>query len=192
MTLLAFLIVWAGYSWTVPQPVDWKVEQPAEGAAVLHLLTGREPPSTGPRKPFQFAVADAGPFQHVVVEADVRPLARSLMLVYAYQDAAHFDYAHLSVDSAMKEPHHNGVFHVYGGERVRISDVAGPAAFRASKEWYHVRLEWDGADGLVQVQVDGQAVPALRAVDLSLKSGKVGVGSFDETADFRNVRIHGS
>src|SRR4051812_11500071 len=102
MTLLALLIVWAGYSWTVPQPSDWKVEQPKEGAAVLHLLAGREPPGSGPRRPFQFAVADAGPFRHVIVEADVRPLARSLILVYAYQDEAHFNYAHLSTDTAVK------------------------------------------------------------------------------------------
>jgi hypothetical protein len=114
------------------------------------------------------------------------------MLVYAYQDAAHFNYAHLSVDTAAKEAHHNGIFHVYGGERVRISDVAGPPAFRATKEWYHVILNWDGSTGLVEVKVDGEPIPALRAVDLSLKSGKIGVGSFDETAEFRNLHIQGS
>jgi hypothetical protein len=192
MKLLALLILWGGYTWTVPDAADWKIEQGSGGAAVLHLLTGKEPPSTGPRRPFQFAIAAAGPFRRVTVEADVRPLARSLILVYAYQDSAHFNYAHLSVDTASKESHHNGVFHVYGGERVRISDVAGPAAFSASKQWYHVVMQWDGASGLVEVNVNGVPVPALRAVDLSLKSGKVGLGSFDETGEFRNVRIQGS
>jgi hypothetical protein len=42
------------------------------------------------------------------------------------------------------------------------------------------------------VTVDGKAIPALHAVDLSLTSGKVGLGSFDETGDFKNVRISGS
>src|SRR3954468_8190988 len=118
MKLIILAILWASYSWTVPDPSDWSVEQPKDGAAILHLLTGREPPSTGPRRPFQFALADAGPFRRVTVEADVRPSGRSLMVLFAYQDAAHFDYAHLSTDTGVKEPHHNGVFHVYGGERV--------------------------------------------------------------------------
>jgi hypothetical protein len=39
------------------------------------------------------------------------------------------------------------------------------------------------------VTVDGQAVPALRAIDFSLGAGKVGIGSFDETGEFKNVKI---
>ena len=34
-----------------------------------------------------------------------------------------------------------------------------------------------------------ESVPALQAVDLSLGTGKVGVGSFDETGEFKNIRI---
>ena len=37
--------------------------------------------------------------------------------------------------------------------------------------------------------VDGQAVPALVATDVSLGAGKIGIGSFDETGEFRNVKI---
>jgi hypothetical protein len=117
------------------------------------------------------------------------PLGRSLLIVFAYNDAAHFDYAHLSVDAAQAQPVHNGIFHVYGGERVRISSERGPAAFAASGRWYHVRLSWDSSNGRVNVAVDGRTVPALEAVDLSLGPGTIGLGSFDETAAFKNVRI---
>ncbi len=84
---------------------------------------------------------------------------------------------------------HNGIFHVYGGERVRISAERGPAAFATSGRWYHVRLVHDSTAGTVEVTVDGRAAPALRAVDLSLGPGKVGVGSFDETGAFKNIKI---
>jgi hypothetical protein len=47
----------------------------------------------------------------------------------------------------------------------------------------------DATAGTVGVTVDGQAVPALTAVDLSLGPGKIGIGSFDETGEFKNVRI---
>lgn len=179
-----------GYRWTVPNPQDWAVAQSPNGA-VLRLLAGREPAATGPRRPFQFAIADTTPFRKLHVEVDVKALGHSVMIVFTYRDPAHFNYAHLSSDTANSEPHHNGIFHVYGGERVRISTDRGPAAFAADHAWHHAVLDWDGDSGAVTVAVDGTAIPALHAVDLSLNSGKVGLGSFDETAEFKDVRIAG-
>jgi len=112
-----------------------------------------------------------------------------MLIVFAYRDEAHFDYAHLSIDTGVKQPMHNGVFHVYGGERVRISADRGPAAFSATGRWHHVKFMHDATTGTAGVTVDGQAIPALTAVDLSLGPGKVGIGSFDETGEFKNVRI---
>ncbi len=112
-------------------------------------------------------------------------------MVYAWRDAAHFNYAHLSSDTAAKQPVHNGIFHVFGGDRVRISSVAGPAALPSAGEWYKVRLDYDAHTGEATVLVKGQKNPSLRAIDLSLGAGKVGIGSFFETAVFRNVKITG-
>lgn len=179
------------FNWTVPAAADWKVDRQS-GTPVLSLLTGKEPPAAGPRRPMQFAIAETPSFTEATVEADVKPLGRSIMIVFAYQDAAHFDYAHLSIDTAAKQPHHNGIFHVYGGERVRISSSAGRPAFRENDHWYRVVLHYNGATGTVDVQVDGEYVPALHAVDLSLASGRVGLGSFDETGEFKNVKISGT
>lgn len=178
-----------GYRWTVPNTADWKLEK-GKGSPVLHLLIGREPPP-GPRRPMQFALAETPMFHNVTIDADLKPLKRSLIIVFAYHDAAHFDYAHLSTDTATKEPNHNGIFHVYGGERVRISSEAGPPAFAAASRWYHIRLTFDGASGQVRVSVNGQRLSALEASDMSLSSGRVGIGSFDETGDFRAVHIAG-
>jgi hypothetical protein len=178
-----------GYHWTVPAASDWKIEE--QGAeSVLRLMAPRGP-LPGPRRPIQFALAETPQFQRVTIDLDARPLGRSLIVVFAYRDAAHFDYAHLSIDSATKEPVHNGVFHVYGGERVRISSKAGPPAFAAANRWYHIRLMHEGTSGAVQVKVDGRTIPALHSMDLSLSQGRVGIGSFDETGDFKNVKIQG-
>ena len=119
------------------------------------------------------------------------PLGKSVLIVFAWQDEAHFNYAHLSTDTGKQEPVHNGIFHVFGGERVRISNPEGPAAFSATKKWYHVKVSHDGTSGKVSVEVDGRPVPALQAVDMSLTGGRVGLGSFDEWAVFKNVKISG-
>jgi hypothetical protein len=176
-----------GRTWTVRVGSDWKADR-ADDVPVLRLVTNRGP-LPGPRRPIQFALADVPSYARVAVEADVMPLGRSLMIVFAYRDEAHFDYAHLSTDRAAAQPVHNGIFHVYGGERVRISSERGPASFQSTGRWYHVKLTHDASSGAVAVTVDGQAVPALEATDRSLGSGKVGFGSFDETGAFRNLKI---
>jgi len=176
---LAFL----GRTWTVPAAAEWKVEE-----GTLSLVASRGP-LPGPRRPIQFALTDVPNYGHLTVDADVMPLGRSLLIVLAYRDSSHFDYAHLSTDTAVEQPVHNGIFHVYGGERVRISAERGPAAFAVNGRWYHVTLTHDPAAGTIEVAVDGRPVPALHAVDLSLGPGNVGLGSFDETGAFKNLRI---
>ena len=173
--------------WTVPVASDWNADQ-EDGTPVLRLAHSRGP-LPGPRRPVQFALADTEKYRLMTLEADVKPLGSSVMLPFAYRDEAHFDYAHLSVDTGAKQPNHNGIFHVYGGERVRISSERGPAAFAERGRWYHVKLTHDAVTGAVAVTVDGQAVPALEVVDRSLGSGKAGFGSFDETGVFKNVKI---
>ena len=178
-----------GIKWSVPIGSDWKMEKESE-APVLRMLVAR--PQREPRRPTQFALADTPAFHRVTVEADVKRLAGSLIIVYAYRDPTHFNYAHLSVDEATKQPVHNGIFHVYGGERVRISREQGPASLPSQDEWYRVRLTHDASTGIVAVTVNGKPNPALEAVDLSLGAGKVGIGSFFETALFKNVKILGT
>lgn len=192
MLLLATLSALAvfGYHWTVPEASDWKIDH-EQGVPVLHLVRPRGP-LPGPRRPIQFAIAETPVFGAVTVSVEVRPLGHSLLIVFAYRDSAHFDYAHLSTDTASRQPVHNGVFHVFGGERVRISPQVGRPAFPEANRWYHVQLRFEGGTGRVQVDVDEHSVPALQAVDMSLTSGNVGIGSFDETADFKNLKIEGT
>jgi hypothetical protein len=180
--------------WQVPIAADWKVEN-VEGAPVLQLLVPR--PSTEPRRPTQFALAETPAFSKVTVEAEMkkepaslRNRHTSLMIAYAWQDANHFNYAHLSVDSSELQAVHNGIFHVDGGDRVRISPREGPGTLLEEK-WYKVRLEWDGKSGAVTVWVEGATSPSLHAVDPTYKTGRVGIGSFFDMGSFRAVKIHG-
>jgi hypothetical protein len=173
------------YHWTVQQASDWSVV-PGE----LRLLIPGMPPPGLPRRPQKFALAQTEPFRRVTLEAEVHRNQTSLIVIYAWQDEAHFDYAHLSADPATKVNVHNGMFHVFGGERVRISSLEGPPAL-PDQEWTPVKLVFDGESGHCHVEVRGSRNPSLDAYDLSLRHGRVGLGSFDETGSFRNVRISG-
>ncbi len=183
-----------GLQWLVPVAADWKLE-PLDGVPTLQLLVAR--PSTQPRRPTQYALAQTAAYQQLTLELDVKqePLqARnrrtSLILVYAWRDNDHFNYAHLSVDAARQQPVHNGIFHVYGGDRVRISSEEGPATL-AGESWHKVKLVYDGLKGRVDVYVNGRTSPSMQAVDLSLGAGKFGIGSFFDWGSFRNLRVSG-
>jgi len=183
-----------GWRWRVPMAADWEVE-PVAGVATLRLLVPR--PSTQPRRPTQFALAETPDYITVTVEAEVKKGPRalrgrrnSLIVVCAWQDAEHFNYAHLSDDNGRQSPQHNGIFHVFGGDRVCISSVEGPDTLTEEK-WYPVKLVYNGRSGKVQVWVDGRTSPSQVACDMSLGAGKAGLGSFFDTGEFQHVRIHG-
>ena len=113
-----------------------------------------------------------------------------MIVLYAWADEGHYNYVHLSSDSAEKQIVHNGVFHVYGGDRVRISKAVGPGTL-PTEQWIKVKIVHDGRTGRVYADVDGKRNASLDAVDVSLTEGRVGLGSFFETGAFRNVRIMG-
>jgi hypothetical protein len=174
-----------GHQWTVQQASDWAIEN-----GVLRLRVSAEPPPGQPRRPTKFALLDSKPYRKVTVAGEVKRNGRSLIVMYAWQDDAHYNYAHMSSDEAVKQNVHNGIFHVFGGERVRISPLDGPASF-PTQDWVPVKLVFDGDSGRCYVEVNGKRNPSLEAVDMSLRWGRVGIGSFDETGDFRNIRITG-
>lgn len=174
-----------GQTWTVEQASDWVVEN-----GMLRLLVKGEPPSGQPRRPTKIAVLDSKPWRKVTVDAEVKRNGRSVIIVYAWQDPSHYNYAHISSDAAAKQNVHNGIFHVFGGERARISPLDGPPSLDTI-DWTPVKLVWDGETGKCYVEVNGKRNPSLDAVDLSLRWGRVGLGSFNETGDFRNVRVTG-
>jgi hypothetical protein len=55
-----------------------------------------------------------------------------------------------------------------------------------------VRLERDGATGRIDVFVDDSAKPVLHATDTTIPSGRVGLGSFDDTGEFRRLSVSGA
>jgi hypothetical protein len=173
-----------GLRWQVISAADWKV-----GNGELHLLTAR-PQQANPRRPIQFALARTEPLAKFTLEVEVRRSAPkgSLILVYAWQKDGYFNYVHLSDDAASQVEVHNGVFHCFGGDRVRISPLEGPGSL-PTDGWHAVRMQYDAAKGLVQAWVDGRTSPSLKAVDLSLGAGRIGLGSFFNTASFRRFRL---
>jgi hypothetical protein len=57
------------------------------------------------------------------------------------------------------------------------------------KDWHKIRVQRDVPSGSIEVFVDADPSPRFSVVDHTFNCGQVGMGSFDETGDFTDVRL---
>jgi hypothetical protein len=143
------------------------------------------------RRPAALAIVKSEPLAAFTYSVEVRSTApvnldvRDVQLVIDYQSPSQFYYIHLS---AKTDAVHNGIFLVNNADRRRI-DAPTSRARIVDQEWHRVRLERTSATGTIAVFIDDDKTPALSATDKTLTAGRVGVGSFDETGEFRNIQV---
>ncbi|MGD0223511.1 MAG: hypothetical protein ABSF71_14345 [Terriglobia bacterium] len=172
-------------AWQFPFPEDWVVK--AEGPLhFLHMLRNREP--LIPRRPQQFSRVKGINVGSFNLETRVRREGSSMAIAFNYVDNLHFYYTHLSVDPGAKVDVHNGIFLVDGAPRRRIAGTEAAPAL-PDTNWHRVRVERDVDSGSIKVFVDNDPQPRFSVVDNTFKCGQVGLGSFDETGDFADVKL---
>lgn len=172
--------------WEFPHPEDW-VSELENGHYYLHMLRSRTPGV--PRRPLQFARlrnVNVGSFD---LKVRVRREGGSMIIVFNYVDTLHFYYTHISVDRGTVQPVHNGIFIVDGGPRRRIAGTEAQPAL-PNKRWHTIRVVRNAQTGLIQVYSDVQKKPLFTVVDHHFTCGQIGLGSFDETGDFADFRLH--
>jgi hypothetical protein len=172
--------------WEFPHPEDWVVRAEA-GNRLLHMLRNREPGV--PRRPLQFARLKKVKVGSFVFETRVRREGNSMIVVFNYVDTLHFYYTHLSVDRGTEQPVHNGLFIVNGEPRKRIAGTEASPAL-PDREWHKVRVVRDVPSGSIEVFLDDQKPPLFSVIDRTFACGQIGIGSFDETGDFDDIKLN--
>jgi hypothetical protein len=174
--------------WTLDGSGTWEVSRG------LLVLAKEGVPAGKIRRPAALAILKSDPFAAVTLELDVRSTApadlkvRDVNLIVGYESPTRFYYVHLS---GVTDGVHNGIFLVADADRRRIDAGTSPPQLK-DQAWHHVRVERDPAVGRIDVFVDGSKTPALTATDTTIRAGRVGLGSFDETGEFRNVVVTGT
>ena len=56
-------------------------------------------------------------------------------------------------------------------------------------DWHTVRVIRDIDTGTIEVYFDNMSSPIMTSIDSRFQLGKVGVGSFDDTGQFDEVRV---
>lgn len=182
----------AGFDrWEPIDPAHWEIAE-ADGGHVLRLKTPgalRE----GVRRPGEYALLRGDGWRDVTIDARVKSLrpstlkGRDVVVVFGWRDDTHFYYAHLSNDS--NGTTHNVIMKVHGDQRTALQSPARPEA-RLSDGWHNVRVE-HRADGTIRVFHGDRTVPLMTAHDPDYPSGRVGLGTFDDTAEFDDVKVTG-
>ncbi len=175
------------------KPTDadaWKVIDTKKGKAYSQFKQSKYKPPH--RSPLNVALVKGLMLADFVLEADVQSTARDydhrdMCLIFGYEDPAHFYYAHLAKKT---DDHANQVFIVNGADRKKISTRTTPGT-PWDDGWHHVKVVRTVGDGAIQVYFDDMKTPVMTAADKKFIGGQVGVGSFDDTGNWANVKVHG-
>jgi hypothetical protein len=137
------------------------------------------------RSPKGMAIVIGGGVDDFVLEVEAKQTGREyphrdLVFVFGWRDAAHFCYAHLA-SGADASAHHIQL--VDGADRRPVTTwrTSGVAW---GDGWHRIRVERRGHS--VTVGFDGE--PVLRG-EVPAWRGSVGLGSFDDTGRFRELRV---
>jgi quinoprotein glucose dehydrogenase len=113
---------------------------------------------------------------------------RDAVVVFGYQDPAHFYYVHLGKQA---DDHANQIFIVNGAARKKIS-LTSTTGTNWDDEWHTVRVSRNAGDGTIAICFDDMKSPVMMAKDSTFLSGQIGVGTFDDTSDWDDVVVRGA
>jgi hypothetical protein len=176
------------------EPTDtdaWKVMETKRGKVYSQFRQSKYNPPH--RSPFNFSLVKDLNVADVVLEAQVQSTVkdyphRDVCLFFGYQDSAHFYYVHLGKKT---DDHANQIFIVNGEPRKKISTKTTKGT-NWDDEWHHVKVIRHVGDGKIEVYFDDMKKPVMTANDKSFTWGRVGIGSFDDTANWADVKVYGT
>ena len=176
--------------WRPADPASWKiVETPRGNVYSLFQQSKYQPPHRSPRN---IALLDDVVVGDFVLELRLQSTVkdynhRSMVIVFGYQDPAHFYYVHFSNKS---DNVHNSILKVDGKPRAPIKNERNPIARLTTEGFHLLKVERDPQAGAIRAYVDDMDTPILTATDGTFGEGLVGVGSFDDAAYFDDVRLY--
>jgi len=179
--------------WQPNDPARWRVVD--DGGSKVYELTAPGVPGRV-RAPTSWSVwsgHDVLSFEltgRLRCHADPALKVRDICVFFHFQDPTHFYYVHFAASS---DDVHNIIGLVNGADRVKINaEPAGTSVARLTdREWHAFKVDYYAETGEVRAYLDDMTRPILTARDRTLGYGLVGVGSFDDTGAFDDLRLRG-
>lgn len=178
-------------AWQPTDPNAWKLEK-VDGNTVYSQFQRRskyEPPH---RSPYNIALLKDVVVGDFVLTAKVKSTIpdyghRDACLFFGYQDPANFYYVHFGKKG---DDHANQIFIVNDAPRLKISKTTTPGT-NWTDDWHQVKVVRDTKSGTIKVYFDDMNEPAMTAEDKNFTWGQIGIGSFDDTTQWDDIRLNG-
>lgn len=176
------------------QPTDakaWKLVQTKDGRHYNQFQTSKYTPPH--RSPLNIALVKDLHVTDFDFEAKVQSTGkdgphRDMCLFFGYQDPAHFYYVHIAKRA---DDHANQIFIVNGADRKKISKTSTDGT-PWDDRWRHVKIVRRTATGSIAVYFDDMKTPIMTAEDKTFAWGQVGIGSFDDSGNWDDVKAYGA
>lgn len=178
--------------WMPTDPTGWKLFD-VEGSKAFGLSNKNSKYKPKFRSPWNIAMLKDVVVSDCVLEAKVQSTVaeyghRDVCLVFGYQSPQRFYYTHFA---SKMDPNANQIFIVNDAARVKISEKTSDGV-KWTDGWHHVKIVRKVEDGLIEAYFDDLATPIMMAHDKTFTWGQIGIGSFDDTARYSEVKLWGS
>ena len=178
-------------NWLPTDSKAWKLVDTKDGKAygITIRVSDYKPPHRSPHNISLLKDIVVGDF---ILTAKVRSTAdtgnhRDMCVFFNYQDPANFYYVHLG-----KKPDPNScqIMLVDDAPRKPITKGKSPGV-PWTDGWHNVKVVRRTADGTIEIYFDDMEKPILTASDKTFTSGQVGIGSFDDTGNWDDLKLYG-
>ena len=179
----------AGFArWEPTDPAAWRLEDGPTGKCLSQFAKSKYAPPH--RSPFNIALLKDVVVGDFTLEARCRSTVkdyghRDLCLIFGWRDAGHFYYSHLGKKT---DDHANQIFLVNGAPRVKISTKT-TGGIPWTDDWVRVKVVRKGPE--IAVYWKDMETPVQTAKDETFLSGRIGLGSFDDTGAWDDVVLTG-
>lgn len=176
--------------WQPTDPDAWRVVKDERGNVYNQFRQSKYNPPH--RSPHNVSLLKDVSVSDFVLEARVQSTGkdgghRDVCLFFGHQGPAKFYYVHLAKKT---DDRANQIFIVNDAPRAKISTRTTPGT-KWDDGWHRVKVVRRVTDGTIEVYFDDMKTPAMTARDRTFTWGRVGLGSFDDSGNWDDVRLYG-
>lgn len=176
--------------WDFTDKSAWIIREDNEFGQILEL-TGASKYEPEVRSPLNIAWLNDFQFSDFVLEVEAMSTSREyghrdLCIFFGKQSDTQFYYAHIATAA---DPHANSIFLVDNKDRVSIAEKRTEGTRWENGKFHKIKIERHSGNGKILVYFDNMNTPIMEAADKNFSSGAIGLGSFDDVGEFRNLKI---
>jgi len=178
-------------NWVFTDAAAWTVRQDENHGQVLALEKESEYEPLV-RSPLNIAWLNNIQVSNFIFEVEAMSTSREyghrdLCFFFGKQSDTEFYYVHIATAS---DPHANSIFLVNNEPRISIAEKRTEGTKWENGKFHSIRIERSAASGKILVFFDDMENPIMEAVDKTFNAGFMGLGSFDDVGEFRNLKVY--